>query len=478
MPNMIAYGALIAWPIVTIILFSQLGARKAIIWSLVAAYMILPLNTDFDAPGIPPLDKTTIPNLATLICAVFMARRRMVRLPKSRIVLLLMIVFVLSPIATGFGNRAPIVMLQTALPSMSLYDSISACVLNLLTLVPFILGYSTLQRDVDHLLILRVLVIAALFYSLPILYEVRFAPVLHAKIYGVEAFSDFTQMIRFGGYRPAVFMGHGLIVSMFCAMAFTASIILWRLRSRLFGLPAALVCLYLAVILILMKSVGSIVLAVMGLVALLALSPRRMTTLMLALSLVIVTYPAVRATRFFPAETVLKIASYASAERQQSLQFRFENEDRLLAHANQKALFGWGTWGRNQVFQQTDWGTDVQISVTDGSWIIAIGQFGWVGYVAMFGLLCYPFWRAYREGRGKLALPTLGLLLILMLNLIDLIPNSSLRPLTWLIAGALSGMTIQQSRATRAKDRQNPERKMTSRRSFGSDEKLFHFPTS
>ncbi|WP_443971906.1 hypothetical protein [Sphingobium sp. CR28] len=474
MPNMIAYGALIAWPIVTIILFSQLGARKAIIWSLVAAYLILPVNVDFDPPGLPSLDKTTIPNLAALVCTLFMAKQRMIRLPRSRIVLMLMIVFVLSPIVTGFGNRAPIIMLQTALPGMSLYDSFSACGLNALTLTPFILGYSALQRDVDHLQILRVLVIAALFYSLPILYEVRFAPVLHRKIYGIEAFNDFQQMVRFGGYRPAAFMGHGLLVSMFCAMALTASMVLWRLRLRTFGLPTALVCLYLAVILILMKSVGSIVLAAVGLIALLAFTPRRMTTLMLALSLIIVTYPAVRATRFFPGEAVLKVAGYVSAEREQSLRFRLENEDRLLAHANQKALFGWGTWGRNQVFQQTDWGTDVQISTTDGSWIIAIGQFGWVGYVAMFGLLCHPFWRAYRQGRGKLALPTLGLLLILMLNLIDLIPNASLRPLTWLIAGALSGMTIQRSRIARPKASQSEK---TNRGSNAPDEKLSHFPT-
>ena len=441
MPNMIAWGALLIWPIVTIVLFTQMDARKAAVWSLVAAYMLLPVNTAFDPPGLPPMDKTSIPNLMVFVCMALFAKQRMLRLPRSKLVLLLMIVFVLSPIATSFDNRAPIILSQTALPAMSLYDALSSCVGNALVMVPFIVGYSALQRGQDHLMILKVLVVAALAYSIPILYEVRFAPVLHAKIFGIEAFSDFTQMIRFGGYRPAVFMGHGLLVSMFCAMAFTASLVLWRMKIKTFNLPPVLVVLYLAVILVLMKSVGSIIWAFIGLVALLALNTRRMTTTLFVLSLIIVLYPAVRATPYFPTESVLQAADMAGPERRQSLEFRLENEDRLLDHAAQKPLFGWGSWGRNQVFQTTDWGQDIRLSTTDGTWIIAIGQYGWIGYIAMFGLLCHPFWRGYREGKGgRLAFPTLGLSLILMLNLLDLLPNSSLRPITWLIAGALSGM--------------------------------------
>ncbi len=443
MPNIIAWGALLIWPIVTIILFTQMDARKAAVWSLVGAYMLLPVNTAFDPPGLPPMDKTSIPNMMAFICVAIFAKQRLIRLPQSKLVLGLMVVFVLSPIGTSFGNQSPIILSQTALPAMSLYDALSACAGNALVMVPFIIGYSALRRGQDHLMILQVLVISALFYSILILYESRFAPVLHAQIYGIVAFSDFTQMIRFGGYRPAVFMGHGLLVSMFCAMAFIASLVLWRMKQKTLNLPPALVAIYLAGILIIMKSVGSIVWAFIGLFALLTLNARRMTTMIFAVSLIIILYPAVRATPYFPTQAVLDVAGVVGPERRQSLEFRFVNEDRLLDHAAQKPLFGWGSWGRNQVYQMTDWGQDIRLSTTDGTWIIAIGQYGWIGYIAMFGLLCHPFWRAYREGKGgQLAFPTLGLLLILILNLLDLVPNSSLRPITWLIAGALSGMIV------------------------------------
>ena len=56
--------------------------------------------------------------------------------------------------------------------------------------------------------------IAGLIYSLPMLLEIRFAPQFSYWFYGywIELFD---QQIRFGGYRPVVFMGHGLVTAFF-----------------------------------------------------------------------------------------------------------------------------------------------------------------------------------------------------------------------------------------------------------------------
>ena len=54
--------------------------------------------------------------------------------------------------------------------------------------------------------------------------------------------------------------------------------------------------------------------------------------------------------------------------------------------ANDKAVFGWGGWGRNLVYNE--WGQ--QTAITDGAWIIVMGAMGWVGYLTQFGLLCLP----------------------------------------------------------------------------------------
>ena len=73
-------------------------------------------------------------------------------------------------------------------------------------------------------------------------------------------------------------------------------------------------------------------------------------------------------------------------------------------------------------------------------WIITVGVSGWFGYIAQFGLLTVPIilLTLYRR-RLDLSLATSGLCLVLTANLIDMIPNATLTPVTWLIAGALMG---------------------------------------
>ncbi|WP_255564095.1 hypothetical protein [Mameliella sp. CS4] len=81
--------------------------------------------------------------------------------------------------------------------------------------------------------------------------------------------------------------------------------------------------------------------------------------------------------------------------------------------------------------------------MTDGLWIIAIGTYGWVGFLAQFGLLLWPLvliWRATPTQRPDTVSPFVGpLSLMLAINVADMIPNATLTPLTWLIAGALAG---------------------------------------
>jgi hypothetical protein len=83
------------------------------------------------------------------------------------------------------------------------------------------------------------------------------------------------------------------------------------------------------------------------------------------------------------------------------------------------------------------------VSVTDGRWIITMGQFGFVGFLAEFGLLALAVVRAAQavkvtsDDNEKVMLAALAL--ILAINVVDLLPNASLSPWTWLLAGALLG---------------------------------------
>ncbi|RJK94694.1 hypothetical protein D3P06_18490 [Paracoccus aestuarii] len=78
--------------------------------------------------------------------------------------------------------------------------------------------------------------------------------------------------------------------------------------------------------------------------------------------------------------------------------------------------------------------------MTDGYWVIAIGSKGWLGYIAEFGLLLIPMiFLGLRWKSLALTPATAGIAMVLTANMIDLIPNATLTPVTWLLAGALAG---------------------------------------
>ena len=103
-------------------------------------------------------------------------------------------------------------------------------------------------------------------------------------------------------------------------------------------------------------------------------------------------------------------------------------------------MFGWGRWGRNRIYDDE---TGRDLSITDGLWIITVGGFGIIGFLAQFGLLVFPIVRAASAQRFVES-PRDGIFLgamtlIMAVNVIELIPNATLSPWSWLLAGALLG---------------------------------------
>jgi hypothetical protein len=155
-----------------------------------------------------------------------------------------------------------------------------------------------------------------------------------------------------------------------------------------------------------------------------------------SLAAIVLVYPMLRGVDLIPTERLVSIAEMVDESRAGSLQYRFDNEDMLLQRANERPLFGWGSWGRNRVFD--DAGRD--ISTTDGAWIITIGSYGWIGYLAQFGLLSGVLLLLVFQRRSyEISSVTAILMLVLAASLIDLLPNSFLSPIVLLMAGALWG---------------------------------------
>lgn len=449
--SLVFYG----WPLVVLVLFRLFSRPMALSLSIVGGYLLLPNGAGFDLPLIPSINKDVIPALATL--AAILAGLGTPRRPPTarlgagpgprpmgadattrsgaRLIQALIALLLLSPLITIFSNSEPVFAGPRVLPGLRPYDGFSIIANQLFALLPFLLAQRYLRTSEDHKTLLKALVVLMLIYSLPTLWEIRMSPQLHKQIYGFTQF-NFRQQIRGGGWRPVVFLPHGLWLAIFTAMATVAAAALVRHLKGGQSWKWLLAVGWLAAVLFLSNSVGALVIAVLLVPLVLLLGVRGQLLVAGAAAAVVLIYPAMRGADLIPTEKAVELAQYAGPQRAGSLNYRFENEDVLLARAALKPVAGWGGYGRGRIFN--DEGRDV--SVTDGAWIIIIGSYGWLGYIARFGLLCLPliFLMIHRR-QMQVTLATAGLAMVLAVNLIDLIPNGTLTPVTWLIGGALAG---------------------------------------
>lgn len=455
MPNLFAFLVLWSWPLAVYLLFRHLRRDAALVWSVLGGYLLLPTRAGLDLPALPTIDKDGLPILSAALMillgvggAVAGQRARhgvgidRAAPPPERgkfwFRLALFVLLVVSPLATALTNSDPVVFGVFSIPGMRLYDAASIFAFSLVMLLPYILGRRYLHSAESQIVLLKALVLGMAAYTLPMLYEIRMSPQLNVMFYGFFP-HEFLQHMRAGGYRPLVFLVHGLWLAILMAMAILSAVALWRARMAE-GARAGqwfYAAVWLLVVLFLSNSLGALAIAAALLPVPLLLGTRAQLWVAAVLAAAVLFYPVLRSSQMLPTEVILDWAGGIDAERADSLQFRLDNEDALSARAAEKPVAGWGTWGRNMIYDPQ---TGQNITVTDGMWIIVIGNFGWLGYLAQFGLLTLPvILMALRRRGAELGPATGGLALVLAANLVDLIPNATLTPVTWLVAGALAG---------------------------------------
>lgn len=446
MPNAFAYLMLMVWPLVCMAFFRRLPLERAIIWSVLGGYLLLPPMATFDLPLVPDFNKTTIPNLCALAFCIFVAKRRVPFWPANNVVRVLLVLFVGVAIPTVLTNSDPIVfhsMFATwpvsfavgELPGLRAIDMFSVLSRQAITIIPFILGWAFLSSRAGMRELLLALAVGGLIYSVPALIEVRLSPQINTWVYGFFQ-HNFLQMMREGGFRPLVFLPHALWLAFFFMTAILSCVVLARssdpgLRARFWA-----AAVYLGFVLVLCKSLAPMLYA-LTLVPVLLCSTRLQVRVAFGFAAVAVLYPLLRDYNLVPLDRILGWAEAYSPERAQSLQYRFDNEEQLLARAHEKWLFGWGGWGRN--LMRDAYSGDI-VTIPDGEWIIVFGSFGMVGYLSNMGLLAMPLlllWR--RMGKKEPTSHAAALALILAITLVDMLINAILTPYTWLIAGAVLG---------------------------------------
>ncbi|WP_300064221.1 hypothetical protein [uncultured Roseobacter sp.] len=431
--------ALYSWPAISAFILNKLRFPLAVLVVLFAGYLLLPVKYAIDFPMIPPMDKHAIPVMTIMAAVVLMSSLRESApnqsglLPKSLLAQGLIALLVLGAIGTAMTNGDRIVTPLEVKNGLRLYDGISMGINYAILILPVLIGRKYFARTDAHRLILIVFCIAACCYSFLALFEVRMSPQLNRWFYGFSPHS-WRQHVRGGGFRPMVFLEHGLRVSMFFALALIATLGLFRMGWKPgFTLLAAG---WLAATLVLTKSLGAVIIALLIVPMVFFLNTRALILAAAVIGGIALTYPVLRSAGFIPYERVLALAAKVDEQRARSFTTRLENEDILLDRATARPIFGWGGFGRSRVRDEK--GRDIVIP--DGYWVIIIGVGGWARYIGEFGLMTVPMVFLFlRRREMKITRDTAILSIMLAGNMIDLIPNSGQTPLTWLIAGALWG---------------------------------------
>lgn len=441
--NLLVYLVMFAWIPVVLYLFYRLPVQRALVVCFIGAWLFLP-QVAFKVPGLPDITKMSVTCYGILLATLLFDAGRF-KTFRLRWVDLPMVVWCLCPIVSSLTN------------DLGPYDGFATALDQTVTWgFPYFLGRLYLGNLSGlHQLAWGILVGGFVYVPLCLL-EVRLSPQLHNWVYGFHAHS-FAQTIRYGGFRPTVFMQHGLMVGMWMMSATLIGIWLWKTGTlkTLWNVPFWCLVLVLVVTFVLVKSTGAYALLLLGVLLLLLLTWSRTSVPLLLIILAMSGYLWLGTTGSLSAQQTHQLITFTTQvtdlDRAQSLAFRLEHEQLLSAKARQKALFGWGGWGRARI---TDlYGRD--LSITDSLWIITFGNLGILGLVSLMGVLLLPIvsllWLRYPVATWSHAAvaPVAVLAVILLLYTIDCLVNAHVNPVFTLVAGGLSGLVAQERQVQR-----------------------------
>ncbi|WP_406696203.1 tetratricopeptide repeat protein [Singulisphaera sp. Ch08] len=421
---------MLAWIPVVLALFGRVGPMRAALIAPIAAWLFLPV-VGFPLMGLPDYTKTTSTTMGLLLGMLIFDSARLLGL-RPHWIDLPMLAWCLCPFASSVSN------------GLGVYDGLSGSVDQCMTWgLPYLVGKSYFG-DLDGLRQLATgIIVGGLVYIPLCLWEIRMSPQLHATVYGFNPHS-FAQTMRYGGYRPQVFMQHGLEVGMWMAAASLAGFWLWATGTirRVWGVGFGHYLLALTMTTILCKSTGTLVLLAAGVAIFIAIKWSKSRIPVLILLAITPLYSYTRATGLWSGSELVSLSrATVGVDREQSLQFRLDNENMLISKALQRPLFGWGGWGRARVYDEQ--GRD--ISITDGLWIIALGNHGFVGLVSINMFMLMPLalllWRypVCRWLEPNVA-PTAVLAVLIALYSIDCLMNGMINPIYTMVIGGLTAL--------------------------------------
>lgn len=434
-PSIFVPAVMFGWVPLVLFLFVQFPSRRAIIIAFVTGWLFLP-EAYLPLPGLPDYSKISATSYLILVAALFWDIERLKSFRLS-LIDLPMVAWCLGAIMTSLTG------------GLGLYDGVAAAMEECVTWgLPYFLGRVYLNSLGALRYLSMGIFLGGLIYAPLCIFEARMSPQLHRMLYGAHAHSDFAQTIRYSGFRPTVFMRHGLAVGAWMMAASLVGVWLWRtgVVTHIFNIHMRWLVMAVVFAFVLTKSTGAYALFIMGLGLLFVSTEFASSLPVLALALGVFIYLYINAgtESYFTDQLIQALSNVFSPERIQSLEYRFDNEELLVDHARSRVMWGWGGWDRSTV-PHPETGKRV---VQDSLWIIAYGMRGAIGLISLFSALLLPlvaFCLRYPASlwRRKDIAPVAVLVVVVMLYVVDCLLNAMINPIYILSCGGIAGVAIQ-----------------------------------
>lgn len=415
------------WVPFVVYMFSMKDPREASLICFISAWLFLP-NAEYQLSGLPEYNKVSATCYGIVLSACLFDRNNILKW-RPQWYDLPMIIFCISPLFSSLSN------------GLGLYDGLSCSLGQTVTWgLPYFIGryYFSDRRTIRKLM--EFIIIGGLLYVPLCLIEVRVSPQLHKWVYGYHV-ADFGQSIRYGGYRPTVFMEHGLMVGMWMATALLSAVVYAYQKKSILWFKTrkkSIVAVFL-VTLVLIKSTGAIILFVYAFMAVYSVQQFKTKVVVILLLLMPLFYLGGRTFSDWDPNILVQWAEKSiNKERAQSLAFRIENEEMIVNKAKLRPIFGWADWGRWRIYN--DDGEDITIS--DSLWAIIFGRNGYVGLFSLYIVLMSPlvimiFKQSANKWFNNNNYPYSLMALLCALYAMDCLMNAMINPFFALCAGAV-----------------------------------------
>jgi hypothetical protein len=434
--NLVALIALLGWAPLAWLMFMIMPARRAVALTYVAGWLFLPMAS-FDIPNVHIYTKMSAVGIGALVGVVVFDMPRLMAVRPSLAdlpMVLWCIIPALSSISVGEGLGVVTTVNQVIVWG-----------------VPYLIG----RAYFSHLEGLKEwavwLVIGGLAYVPLVLFEARMSPQLHNWIYGFHA-HDFGQTKRAGGWRPTVFMQHGLAVGLFMSSVALVTFWLWWTGAvrTIAGIRTSWLVLVTLGTAVLCRSTGATLLLLLGVVALLATAKMRTSLVVLGMLLFPAAYIGARVVLHWNGEELIDLAGMISPDRAASLRTRLNSEAWIVQNAREH----WWLGNASFIWSGTALGEGAGQVISDSLWILILGRNGALGLAALEASMLLPVWRFLRHWPGRTwsdakVAGGAALAVVVMVFMCDTLLNAMLNPLFAIAMGGLMSATLVRTESVR-----------------------------